>query len=90
MPLYRDLFKVRYRLSEMHKSARTGGTLVASYKYTRSNSNRRATNNADIELSGVTEDTTLYVRYTRYGTTYYASFKVSDAIDNDGVSLTLE
>ena len=71
-------------------TARTGGTLVTSYKYTRGNSNRRATNKADIELSGVTEDTTLYVRYTTNGTTYYASFKVSDAIDNNGVTLTLQ
>lgn len=70
-------------------TSRTGGTLLAEYKYNRSNSSRRATNNADIEITGVTGDTTIYVRYKVNQTTYYASFTLNDATDADGASLTL-
>ena len=70
-------------------TSRTGGTLLAEYKYSKSNSSRRATNNADIEITGVTGDTTIYVRYKVNQTTYYASFTLNDATDADGASLTL-
>ena len=69
-------------------TAKTGGTKLAEYDYTRSSngngngaSNRRATNSVDIEITGVSKETTVYVRYTTSGTTYSASFTLGDAVD---------
>lgn len=73
----------------------SSGTQIATYNYETSNNNRTATNDDIIELIGVTGTTSVYVTYTvnNYwgGSTTYrsANFTVNDAIDEDGVSLTL-
>ena len=58
---------------------------IATYSYGRSNSNKTATNNQPITLSGISSDTTLYVQYVRsewWGSyTYRASFTLSDAVN---------
>ena len=72
------------------------GTSV-SYKYSRSyywvgwNSykNGTATNTSDITLSGINEKSTIYIQYTNGKTTYRGSFTLSDALDDDGVNITL-
>ena len=75
----------------MYKS---DGTQIATYSYTRSNSNRTATNTYDIQLTGITGTTSVYVTYrvtNSYGggtTTYKsANFTINDAVA--GVSLNM-
>ena len=75
----------------MYKS---DGTQIATYSYTRSNSNRTATNTNDIQLTGITGTTSVYVTYrvtNSYGggTTTYKSenFTINDAVA--GVSLNM-
>ena len=73
----------------------SNGTQIATYSYNRSNSNRTATNNAAIELTGVTGSTSVYVTYSvssMWGgsTTYKSpSFTINDATDIDGVTLNM-
>ena len=73
------------------------GTSV-DYKYTRSDyssgwfntyDNGQASNTSAITLSNVTNNDTLYIRYKNGNTVYTGSFRVSDAIDSDGVTITL-
>lgn len=68
------------------------GTSVG-YRYTRSANgdykNGRATNTNDISLTGVKESDTLYIRYVNGNRTYTGSFTLSDAIDNNGVTITI-
>ena len=58
---------------------------IATYSYGRSNSNKTATNNQPITLSGISSDKTLYVQYVRsewWGSyTYRASFTLGDAVN---------
>ena len=58
---------------------------IATYSYGRSDSNKTATNNQPITLSGISSDTTLYVQYVRsewWGSyTYRASFTLGDAVN---------
>lgn len=69
------------------------GDPIETYSYTRAGSSgtnsRTATNTEDIELTGVTEDVTLYLRYDGGYWNYDGSFRLSDATDNDGASVTL-
>lgn len=59
--------------------------MIATYSYGRSDSNKTATNNQPITLSGISSDTTLYVQYVRsewWGSlTYRASFTLGDAVN---------
>ena len=74
----------------MYKS---DGTQLATYSYTRSNSNSTATNTNDIQLTGITGTTSVYVTYSvnswMGGTTTYKSenFTINDAVA--GVSLNM-
>ena len=51
--------------------------------------NRVYYNTNNIQVSGVSPDDTLYIRYIRYGQYYVASFKLSDAI-NSQVTLSFQ
>lgn len=69
------------------------GTAVG-YRYGRSTynnnySNGKATNSSDIELTGVTANSTIYIQYTNGSRTYRGSFTLSDALDNNGATVTL-
>ena len=72
------------------------GTSVG-YSYTRSSytsgrntySNGCATNTNEISLTGVKDSDTLYIRYVNGTRTYTGSFVLSDAKDNNGVTITL-
>ena len=70
-------------------TSKTGGTKLNEYQYTRSKNKRTATNTGDIEITGVSLDTVIYVRYTSGKNTYSASFTLRDATDNNGATLTL-
>ena len=70
-------------------TSKTGGTKLNEYQYTRSKDKRTATNTGDIEITGVSLDTVIYVRYTSGKDTYSASFTLRDATDNNGATLTL-
>lgn len=64
------------------------------YKYERSTysgyENGKATNSSDITLSGVNNDSTIYIQYTNGTRTYRGSFKLGDALGNKGVNITLD
>ena len=66
------------------------GTALTNYQYERGSNNAKATNSSAITLEGVSSDTTLYICYTRNNTKYTGSFKVSDAIDSDGVTVAIK
>ena len=74
----------------MYKS---DGTQIATYSYTTSNSSRTATNTNDIQLTGITGTTSVYVTYSvnswMGGTNTYKSenFTINDAVA--GVSLDM-
>ena len=79
----------------LYTSSDYSGTPLVTYSYTASGSNNRtATNTQDITLSGVSENSVLYIltEISAFGGTYElkGSFIVSDATDNDGVSVGLE
>ena len=65
-------------------------SLLSTYSYTVSNNNRTATNNTSITLDNVSSGTSVYVTYTRGGVTYKSpNFTIGNAIDNNGVTQTL-
>ena len=66
----------------------TDGTELESYSYTLSNSNRTATNSKAITLSGVTENTEIYVTYSSYYTYISNNFTIGTAMST-GVTQTL-
>lgn len=67
------------------------------YSYRRSNytegrnqyTNGTATNTGDITLSGVNAESTIYIQYVNGARTWRGSFKLSDALDNNGANITL-
>lgn len=67
------------------------------YSYRRSNytegrnqySNGTATNTQNITLSGVNAESTIYIQYVNGTRTWRGSFKLSDALDNNGANITL-
>ena len=71
----------------------SNGTQIATYSYTTSNSSRTATNTNDIQLTGITGTTSVYVTYSvnswMGGTTTYRSenFTINEAVA--GVSLNM-
>ena len=52
-------------------------------------SNGTATNTGDITLSGVNAESTIYIQYVNGTRTWRGSFKLSDALDNNGANITL-
>ena len=52
-------------------------------------SNGTATNTGDITLSGVNAESTIYIQYVNSTRTWRGSFKLSDALDNNGANITL-
>lgn len=67
------------------------------YRYQRSEytvgrneyANGTATNTDDIILSGVNTGSTIYIQYINGNRTWRGSFKLSDALDNNGADITL-
>lgn len=67
------------------------------YRYQRSDytvgrdeyANGTATNTDDIILSGVNTESTIYIQYINGTRTWRGSFKLSDALDNNGANITL-
>ena len=84
----------------LYTTSNYSGTPVG-YRYTRSEytvgsgwnsdeySNGTATNNSDITLTGVNNESTIYIQYINGNRTWRGSFKLSDAIDNNGANITL-
>ena len=70
----------RYR-----RSTYTEGTGWNADEY----SNGTATNTGDITLSGVNAESTIYIQYVNGTRTWRGSFKLSDALDNNGANITL-
>ena len=84
----------------LYKTSNYSDTPVG-YKYQRSEytegsgwdterySNGTATNTSDISLSGVNAESTIYIQYVNGSRTWRGSFKLSDALDNNGANITL-
>ena len=79
----------------LYTSSDYSGTPIATYGYTVGGSNNRtATNAQDITLSGVTANTNIYILYvgstSGFSVNWEGRFVVSNATDNDGVTVSLD
>ena len=76
---------VGYEYSRGNYSVSTGGFRPTTTTY----NNGRATNSSKISITVVSNNSPIYIEYTNGTRTYRGSFTLSDALDNNGATVTL-
>ena len=76
---------VGYKYSRGNYSVSTGGFRPTTTTY----NNGQATNSSKISITVVSNNSPIYIEYTNGNRTYRGSFTLSDALDNNGVTVTL-